>query len=244
MSGIGPFTLLDLALIAIVAISALAAMYRGLTREILSILSWAVAAIAVVYFVRYHRDIAEAAAKQFTDPPPSSYVIISQVAMGGIIFLVVLVLVHLITARISDTVLDSRIGVVDRVLGLVFGAIRGFIIVVIPFMFYESFFPKEEQQYPWVRNALFQPYIKGTGNTLKIFLEGLVPNQLRGTGEQRQGSRPPEDRPAGAYMASLTFAPSKPLQHAALPHAAADRSPLLGQEPSPEVDPRDHKQQG
>ncbi len=46
-------------------------------------------------------------------------------AIGGVIFLIVLIIVHLITSRISDTVLDSRVGAIDRILGLAFGVVRG-----------------------------------------------------------------------------------------------------------------------
>ena len=87
MSGVGPFTNLDLAVIAIVVLSGLVAMYRGLTREVLSILSWAAAAGAVFYFIRYHKDIAEEVAKQFANPVQTSYVYVAQVAIGGLIFL-------------------------------------------------------------------------------------------------------------------------------------------------------------
>src|SRR5262249_23768026 len=52
MSGIGPFTILDIALLAIIFISGMVAMYRGLTREVLSILSWVIAAGAVAYFIK------------------------------------------------------------------------------------------------------------------------------------------------------------------------------------------------
>ena len=45
---IGPLTYLDAALIAIAFLSGLLAMYRGLTREVLSILSWIAAAAAVL----------------------------------------------------------------------------------------------------------------------------------------------------------------------------------------------------
>jgi uncharacterized membrane protein required for colicin V production len=43
---IGPLTLLDAGLIAVALISGLLAMYRGLTRELLSIVSWLLAAAA------------------------------------------------------------------------------------------------------------------------------------------------------------------------------------------------------
>ena len=100
---------LDAALIAIIAVSGLVAMYRGFTREILSILSWVAAASACVYFVFKYKETAQDIANQFHAP-----LLVAQVAVGGIIFLVVLIVVHLITSRISDTVLDSRVGAIDR----------------------------------------------------------------------------------------------------------------------------------
>src|SRR5690606_7616648 len=117
-------------------LSGLLAMYRGLTREVLSILSWIAAAAAVLYFVLFHKDIAQGLASEINAP-----VAIAQIAIGAIIFLIVLVIVHLITARISDTILDSRVGMIDRILGFLFGLARGFVLVVIPYMFYVSFVP-------------------------------------------------------------------------------------------------------
>jgi membrane protein required for colicin V production len=178
---IGGLSYLDAALIAIVAISGLVAMYRGLTREVLSILSWAAAAGACVYFVFNFRKEAEQLAQQFHAP-----LLVAQVAIGGVIFLVVLIIVHLITSRISDSVLDSRVGVIDRILGLLFGVARGFVLVVIPFMFYEAFVDRPEQQYPWVRDAYSRPYIKSTGDSLRIMLQKLVPSSLMAP-EQQQG---------------------------------------------------------
>ncbi len=110
---IGGFSYLDVALLAIVVLSGIVAMYRGLTREVLSILSWVAAAGACVFFVFKYKEEARSIAEQFHAP-----VLVAQVAIGGIIFLIVLIIVHLITARISDTVLDSRVGAIDRILGL------------------------------------------------------------------------------------------------------------------------------
>src|SRR4026207_2226427 len=178
---IGGFSYLDAALIAIVVISGIVAMYRGLTREVLSILSWVAAAAACVFFVFKYRAEAQQIAEQFHAP-----LLVAQVAVGGIIFLIVLLIVHLSPARVSDTVLDSRVGAIDRILGFLFGVARGFVLVVIPFMFYESFVDKPEQQYPWVRDAVSRPYIKSTGDSLRIMLQRMVPSSLMGP-EQQQG---------------------------------------------------------
>ena len=182
---IGPLTYLDIALIAIALLSGLLAMYRGLTREVLSILSWIVAAAAVAYFVFYQRAVAEDVAQQV-----GAAVQIAQVAIGALIFLFVLVVVHLITSRISDAILDSNIGMIDRVLGLAFGVVRGFILIVIPFMLYENFVPDPQQQLPWVRNAVTLPYIKETGNSLRSLLVRYIPENFMapdGANEQQSG---------------------------------------------------------
>jgi membrane protein required for colicin V production len=190
---IGGLSYLDAGLIAIIAISGIVAMYRGLTREVLSILSWVVAAAACVYFVFKYKPEAQQIADQFHTP-----LLVAQVAVGGIIFLVVLIVVHLITSRISDTVLDSRVGPIDRVLGFAFGVVRGFVLVVIPFMFYESFVDKPEQQYPWVRDAVSRPYIKSTGDSLRIMLQRMVPPQLMGPEQQQGQLRQDDNNPVAA----------------------------------------------
>lgn len=163
---IGPITYLDATLLVIGLISGLLAMYRGFTREILSILSWLIAAITVVYFVFKQKNLAEDLATRLGTQVP-----IAQIGLGAILFLVVLIVVHLITSRISDFILDSSIGIVDRILGFFFGLLRGFILVLIPFMFYETFIPDPTKQLPWIRDAKSQPYLKELGTYLKTTLE-------------------------------------------------------------------------
>lgn len=194
---LGPITYLDAALIAVAFISGLLAMYRGFAREMLSIVSWVVAAAAVLYFVLNYKPFAQEMAQQM-----GTQVAVAQIVVGAVIFLIVLIVVHLITARVSDAILDSRIGMVDRVLGFIFGVARGFILIVIPYMFYEAFFPDTNQHFPWVREAKSLPYIKGTGDTLRYVLESYLPSSLtepsiEPAGEQQGGLK----RPGGDELA-------------------------------------------
>ena len=196
----GVLTYLDAALFAVVAISGLVAMYRGFTREVLSILSWVAAGLALLYFIKSHRGLAEEVAKQFSNPVQTVHVYIAQVAIGAIVFLFVLIVVHLITSHISDTVLDSRIGAVDRILGLAFGVVRGFVLVVIPYMFAVSFVCKDGAnralaqgcqpgELPrWVEDARSLGLISQTSGTLYGILSRYVPSAL--SGEQQQGLLP------------------------------------------------------
>lgn len=172
---IGPLTYLDVGVIAIALISGLLALYRGLTRELLAILSWIVAGIAVLYFVLNHRKFAEEVAVQMGFAPgETTGLYLAQGVVGVLIFVVVLILVHLITMRISDTILDSQIGMVDRILGLLFGLARGFIIVVIPYMLALQFWPAIENEWTVLRDAKSRPYITATGESLKSFLNAYI----------------------------------------------------------------------
>ena len=181
---------LDAALVAVVAISGLVAMYRGFTREVLSILSWVAAAVAAFYVIFYQQGFAEELAKQLANPPQQVHLIIARIIIGSAIFLVVLIIVHLITSHISDTVLDSRIGPIDRILGLGFGVVRGFILVVIPYMFAVSFVCKDGAtraisqgcqpgELPgWIEDARSKNMIKSTGSTLFGVLHRFVPKGI------------------------------------------------------------------
>mgnify|MGYP001194570944 CR=1 FL=1 len=225
---IGPLSYLDVALLAVCFISALLAMYRGLAREMLSILSWIVAFAATFYAIidpekyggkrggsfgsGFATTIAEDLAKQIQMP-----VQIAQIAVGAVIFLIVLIIVHLITARVSDAILDSRVGMIDRILGFMFGLARGFVLIVIPYMLYEAFMvdPKNpETAWPWVRNSQSLPYIQSAGNSIKTVLIRIIPSSLTtpssgGSGEQ-QGYNLPQPGQVGlaypvAFHISVTW---------------------------------------
>lgn len=172
---LGPLTYLDAAVIAVAFISGLLAMYRGITRELLSIISWAAAAGVTLYFVLYQKQFAEDMAQQM-----GTQVAIAQIAIGAVIFLIVLIIVHLITARISDAILDSRVGMIDRILGFGFGVVRGFLLIVIPFLLYDWFLlnnhylsgGREEKpvEVPaWVENAATKDAIVSTGQAIHSF---------------------------------------------------------------------------
>src|SRR5450759_5409312 len=106
-----PITLLVIILLLVMLISGLLAMIRGFMREILSIGAWGIAALVTVY--SYARVLP--LAKQYF----SSDMVAAGVAVGGI-FLLTLLIVSIITVRISDMILDRRVGALDPPLGFMF----------------------------------------------------------------------------------------------------------------------------
>ncbi len=183
---IGPLSYIDVALLALMALSGILAMYRGLTRELLSIVSWIVAAV-VGYYVwgSYKQTALDLSAQLGLQGLPEQ---IPQIGLAAVVALVVLIIVHLITMRISDAMLDSQVGMIDRILGLIFGALRGFILVVIPYTFYLNFFPKEDSHPMWVRETISKPYLQSTGRTLEQALRNMMP-EIPGSSDHPAGGQ-------------------------------------------------------
>ena len=155
-----PITLLDVILLLVMLISGLLAMIRGFMREVLSIAAWIIAALVTLY--GYPKVLPMA--KQYF----ANDLVANGVTIGGI-FLLTLLIVSIITVRISDLVLDSRIGALDRTLGFLFGLGRGLIIVVVAFLFFAWLVPTKAQP-GWVQNAKSRVVLQGTGDWLKAML--------------------------------------------------------------------------
>jgi membrane protein required for colicin V production len=184
-----PITILDLVLLVVMLISGLLAMVRGFMREVLSIVSWGVAALAAVFAVPRVGPWA----KQFFGTLGDTAV---SFIVGGGIFLLTLLIVSIFTVRISDMVLDSRIGALDRTLGFVFGLARGLIIVVVAFLFFAWFVPESRNQPDWVRSAKSKVLLQGTGQWLMSMLpddpENIILKRLR---RHKGDEQEPQDAP-------------------------------------------------
>jgi len=147
---------LDIFLIAVMLISGMLAMVRGLIREVLSIAGWAAAAGAALYA---YAKLLPAAKAYFNN----DYVAIGVTTAGA--FLGTLIIVSVITVRISDKILDSRIGALDRTLGFLFGLARGLIIVVVAFVFFDWLVPPKSQP-TWITNAKSLIVLKKVGEDI------------------------------------------------------------------------------
>jgi membrane protein required for colicin V production len=110
------------------------------------------------------------------------------VAIAGV-FLVTLLVVSIITVRISDMVLDSKVGALDRTLGFLFGLGRGLIIVVVAFLFFAWLVPDRSQP-EWVRGAKSKVVLQSTGQ----WLMGMLPDDPESTILKRLKKPKPDDQ--------------------------------------------------
>ena len=124
-----------------------------------------------------------------------------------------LLVVSIATVRVSDIVLDSRVGALDRTLGFLFGLARGLVIVVVAFVFFAWLVP-ERSQPEWVRGAKSKVVLQSTGQWLMSMLpddpESTILKRLKRQKPEEQDQQEPGQRSElpqpGAVPVSKRFA--------------------------------------
>lgn len=166
-----PITLLDGVVLGFTLVSALLAMVRGFSREVLSIASWVAAAVAAFFF---YKPIL---------PYVQPYIDNQQIAMAaaaGIVFVVALIVVTVITMKVADFIIDSRVGALDRALGFIYGAARGILVCAVALLFFNWLAGANTPT--WIENAKSRPLLESVGAWIEKMLpedpESLLPKQL------------------------------------------------------------------
>lgn len=139
----------DIIVIVIVAISGLLALSIGFIKEILWLAAWVIAVIVAIY----------------TGPEISAWVegyiereLIAQLVGWGGVFLVTLVILMIFVHLIGKAIVPNSPTAVDRWLGLVFGLVRGWVIVCLLYMLTLWAFPGQEGRY-FLENSFTKPYL-------------------------------------------------------------------------------------
>lgn len=163
-----PITILDGVVLGVALFSAVLAMVRGFSREVLSLVSWGGSAYAAY---KLH-GLLVPYAKQYTTSNT-----VALVGSAAVVFLVALIIISFITMKIADFIIDSRIGALDRTLGFIFGAARGILIVVVAMMFF-NWLVDPPQRPDWITNAKSKPIIDNLGAKLIALLPEDVDTEI------------------------------------------------------------------
>lgn len=167
VNGLSMFTAFDVAVGILVFISAILATSRGLTREVLSLVTWAGSALIAWWMYEYHPEIAQELIKEE---------IVAAAATVIVSFIVSLIVLHLITMRIADFVVDSKIGPLDRTLGFVFGALRGLLIAIVVVIFGNWLLG--ENLPPWAADSKSLPTLASMGDGVIAILPESLEEQV------------------------------------------------------------------
>jgi membrane protein required for colicin V production len=151
----------DAIMLAIIAISGLLAMVRGLVREVLGIGAWLGAALAALAFYPHVEPLLDGIINNPKLIVPVSF---------AIVFLVVLVVLLVISAWIGSLVRDSVLSGLDRSLGLAFGLVRGGVIVCLLYVGLSMLLQPAEWPQGLV-NARLLPYAESGA----VWIVGFLP---------------------------------------------------------------------
>lgn len=184
-----PVNIVDLVVIVVLLLSALLALFRGLVKEVLSIVGWIVALAATYFLFPVARDIAR------------SYIeskIFADIAAGAALFLPTLILCSLVTHWISEQVRASAVSAVDRSLGFLFGLARGALIVVVAWWVADRLIPPPTQPV-WLLEARTRPLaVAGYTWGMEMVMRQLDPGR---TPAKKVESRP-QATPVPAHQTS------------------------------------------
>lgn len=123
----------DLVIVCVVAISGLFAFCRGFLSEMLGIGSWIVAGTGGVYLLPYVSPLTEKFIRNGT---------LANIAAGVLSSLILLVVLTLVCSFLTGKIRQSSLNRLDRFLGLIFGFLRGFIILMLMYFILFVLSPK------------------------------------------------------------------------------------------------------
>ncbi len=160
-----PINIADIFVIAVVVISGIFALFRGLVHEVLAVGSWIGAGFATLYgFSHALPYVKQVITVDF----------FAEVTTGVVLFLAVLIILNILTRMLCQHIRNSSLGPLDRTLGMLFGFARGAVIVCVAWIAYNYIIPQQDHP-AWIEEARTKPLVV-QGAAL---LDELVPEQYR-----------------------------------------------------------------
>jgi membrane protein required for colicin V production len=143
-------TTFDWIVVAVIALSTLAAFFRGVVRELIAVIAWVLGFIAAVAYT----PLLGAMLPEMTDYPSVRYII-----AFALIIIAALLLGALIAWPLSRAIRLAGLGFVDRFLGSIFGLARG-VAVVLAFVLVAGLTPLPRTDW-WQASVLVPPLVAG-----------------------------------------------------------------------------------
>jgi len=174
----------DWIVVLIVGITAAFGLMRGFIAEVASLAAWVAGFIAVRLFYTPARAIFETAS--------GSELIAAVAAVMGP-FLIAVLLVKLIGSFLSNSAKGSVIGPVDRLLGLGFGLVKGFLAASLIFLLITlgmKIVPSDDSRPDWLARAKTRP-------TLALVASAMVSYVGDAWNQQQKLINPERDPHAG-----------------------------------------------
>ncbi len=155
----------DVTVMGVLMLSGLLSFFRGFLREIFSLGTWAGASVITLYA---YPTVAAYLAQKLNNPLVAN----GFASMGT--FLAALLCLSIFGAIILKYLKPgNEVGMVDNSLGLIFGLLRGVLLVAIGF-YIMSLFLLPEDYPPWVKDAATKPYVEEVATLIGEIAPGYI----------------------------------------------------------------------
>ena len=153
----------DYVIILLLAFSCVAGLYRGLLREVVSLVTWVLAVLLSWHMASLLEPHLGGALSSDAVRPWAARVII---------FVVVMMVGAAVGALVTYFVRLALLGSIDRMLGFAFGFLRGLIVLGLLAMLCHAVRLSDER---WYRESTLVPYVEHVGNLLRALVgEGKI----------------------------------------------------------------------
>ena len=160
----GSLTALDVVTLLLVGGGLVAGFLRGFAFEVLSLIAWVAAIIALRFF--------HMPATEFLRAPIGAG---APVAAFALVFGIVFIAGKLLARRIGGATKRSVIGPIDRILGGGFGALKGLIgatlLYLAAILVYDTIYGRTAPRPDWIAQSRTYPLLHASGDAMLQYIE-------------------------------------------------------------------------
>ena len=166
------FTVVDAGVAVITLLSGMLAYSRGFSREMFAIGGWLGAAVAAFFLAPVLEPLIREA--PVVGSYPAASCVISMIVAFTIVVAVALLILSLFTPLVSGLVLNSMLAPIDRMLGFLFGVLRGLVLIAVAFLIYTNLSGVEA--WPPLDNAASRTVFEESAAVLEQSLPDAIPD--------------------------------------------------------------------
>ena len=187
----------DLAVLGVIALSAIFAFARGLVREALSIVAWIGAALTTLYGFNH----VYAIVIRFVTTP-----LLADLIAGAGLFVISLIVLTILTGYLARFVQSSALSPIDRTLGLIFGLARGAFLVALAYLVLDISLPQNDRP-GWIKQAKSEPFLAQGAELLRSALPESL--QMKSATASDDAQRALADKAMRALSSPAAPSPAK-----------------------------------
>ena len=136
----------DWVIVSILGVSCLISLKRGFVKEALSLLNWVLAFFVALFF----RDELSSLLSGYISTPS-----LRDMLAFASLFAATLIVGAMVNNLIGELVRMTGLSGTDRTIGMVFGLLRGFVIIMVVILLVPAFVPIDQDG--WWKDSLFIP---------------------------------------------------------------------------------------